>query len=237
MPNKHRPKSRRPWAPWELEFLRRHYATTQNLVLARVLDRHISSVNNRGLKLGLRKDPAWIAETARQRALEPDHGGASTRFAKGNVPWSAGTKGRVGLHPNSRANHFKPGELNGSAAKRVQPIGAYRVNGEGLLELKFSDTPGPYTKRWRPVHRIVWEQAFGPIPDGHVVRFREGRRTTELALITPDALELVTHAENMRRNSVHTLLPPELARLAQLRGALNRQINARLKEQDRDASL
>lgn len=62
-----------------------------------------------------------------------------------------------------------------------------------------------------------------------VVVFRAGRRTTDPALITPDALELVTREELMRRNTVHRL-PREVAQAVQLVGALRRQINRRTKD-------
>ena len=80
--------------------------------------------------------------------------------------------------------------------------------------------------RWTAVHRLVWEAAHGPIEPGYVVVFRPGRRSANLDEITLDALELVTRAELMGRNSVHNL-PPELVQIAQLRGVLNRKINQR----------
>lgn len=53
--------------------------------------------------------------------------------------------------------------------------------------------------------------------------------TTDPAAITADRLELVTRAENMARNTLHRY-PKEVAQLIQLRGALNRKINARTKD-------
>ena len=79
------------------------------------------------------------------------------------------------------------------------------------------------------MHRLVWMAANGPLPAGHIVVFKPGRRTTELEAITLDAVELISRAENMRRNSVHQL-PPELARLVQLRGVLIKTINRKAKE-------
>jgi hypothetical protein len=56
------------------------------------------------------------------------------------------------------------------------------------------------------------------------VRFLPGQFTTDLDAITLDRLELLTMRENMARNTVHNL-PPEVASLVQLRGALVRRIN------------
>ena len=68
------------------------------------------------------------------------------------------------------------------------------------------------------------------MPVGYLVVFKRGMFTNVLEEITLDRLELVSRAENMRRNSVHRY-GPEIASLHQLRGAVNRQINQRLKEQ------
>jgi len=50
--------------------------------------------------------------------------------------------------------------------------------------------------------------------------------------ITVERLELVTLAENLRRNSIHRF-PEDLVQLIQLKGALVRKINRR--EKDREA--
>ena len=81
------------------------------------------------------------------------------------------------------------------------------------------------------MHALVWMEAHGPILPGHVVVFRPGRHTTDIERITLDAVELVTRAELMKRNSVHSVYGPEVARLVQLRSAVTRQINRKLKEQ------
>lgn len=50
-------------------------------------------------------------------------------------------------------------------------------------------------RRWKKVHRLVWELKHGPIPDGlvidHLCRVR--------SCINTDHMELVTSAENSRR--------------------------------------
>jgi hypothetical protein len=61
-----------------------------------------------------------------------------------------------------------------------------------------------------------------------VVVFRPGRATTDPALVTLDAVELITRREIMARNTMHRL-PEPLARTIQLRGVLTRAINQRTK--------
>ena len=57
--------------------------------------------------------------------------------------------------------------------------------------------------------------------------------TTEPDQITADRVECITRAENMRRNTYHRY-GPEVAKLVQLRGAINRQIRKREKEQNHE---
>jgi hypothetical protein len=103
-------------------------------------------------------------------------------------------------------------------------VGTYRVNGDHFLEFKFSDEPGPYTKRWVPVHRKLWIEANGPVPSGHVVRFKDGLKTTVLEEITLDRIECITLAENLKRNSLYRY-PKEIQDAMRARGLLKRAIN------------
>lgn len=215
---------RHVWRAWELEFLRLHYASQLTSVIATVLNIPHQRVLAKANELGLKKSREVIAETARIRTLDPDHGSARTRIQPGSVPWNKGVKGSTGTQPACRATQFKPGQKPHTWV----PIGSYRIC-EGQLQQKYSDEPGNPEKRWRPVTRLVWEAANGPVPAGHVVVFKPGRQTTDLAGITLDAIELVSRDELMRRNSYHTQYPPELRRVVQLRGVLSRSINRRAK--------
>lgn len=177
---------------------------------------------------GVAKSEAY---QARKKAAEADRlraSGVGHRYAKGHVPANIGLR-RPGYAPGRMADtQFKKGRAP-SESRNYKPIGGLRVNCDGYLDRKLSDT-GPSQKRWHPVHRLVWIAANGPIPRGHAVTFKPGRATTVLAKITLDAVELVSRAELMRRNSYHTNYPPPLRRLIQLRGAVQRQINKGLRK-------
>lgn len=212
---------RHRWTDDQLEHLRQHYAHTLTAELATTLGVRASRILAKANELGLRKTTALISETARQRTMAPGHGSLASRIQPGAVPWNKGIEGqRV-----SMATEFKPG----NRPHTWVPVGSHRINADGYLDRKVKDDGGP-SQRWQPVHRLVWIAAHGPVPAGHIVTFKAGRRTTDLVQITLDAIELVTRAENMRRNSYHTNYPPELRSLVQLRGALNRTINRKAKE-------
>jgi len=65
----------------------------------------------------------------------------------------------------------------------------------------------------------VWEEAGGEVPPGHVLVFRNGNKRD----IRPENLELITRAENARRNSIHRY-PPELRAAMRTAGKLRRKI-------------
>lgn len=214
----------RKWQAWTAEddaLLRRLYPSTPTGEVAKALGRSLTTVYQRAYTVGLSKSAEYLNSPAACRLDGVK--GASTRFQKGQRSWNKG----LHYQPGGRVKEtqFKKGEINGRARQLVQPLGAYRVNADGYLDRKVRED-GPPQYRWTAVHRLVWIEAHGPVPDGYVVCFKAGRRSTVLEEITIDALELVSRVDLMKRNTVHNL-PKEIAQLVQLRGALVRQINKR----------
>lgn len=208
------------WTEVEVEMLRRHYACARTVDLAQALGRTVERVLAKANALGLRKSTEVIAEIARERTARPDH---ATRIQPGSTPWNKGLKGVVGVQPECRATQFKPG----SRPHTWVPIGSYRVTADGVFERKVNDEPGPTSRRWKPVSRLVWEEQFGPVPVGHLVVFKAGcrpARLDDLEAYTVERLECITRRQNMQRNSIHKY-GPDIARLQKLRASLNRQIN------------
>lgn len=216
--------SARAWTSAEVALLQARYSDTPSADLAAELGCSVDRVTAKANALGLRKSAECIAAMSR-RVLEqdPQHPSRRTRFQPGHV---APNKGRrmPGYAPGrSGSTQFKPGHV---PSNRV-PVGTVLVcPTTGYLKVKVNDEPGPGAVRWRFVHRLVWEAAHGPVPQGHCVAFKARKPIVNVEQITVDKLELLTRAENGRRNSVHRW-GVELAGLAQLRGALERQINKR----------
>lgn len=99
------------------------------------------------------------------------------------------------------------------------PIGTERVTDDGIRQRKVRDD-GPTHRRWKSVHAITWEEAHGEVPAGHLVVFRD-RNTQNIEL---GNLELVSRAENMRRNTIHRY-PPELKSTIRQLSKLKRAIS------------
>lgn len=211
---------RRFWSAEEVAQLRQDYPRTLTSEIAARMGVTVGQVFHKARRLGVPKDPAFVAETKGRLIAAAGQG---SRYTKGNVPWATGTKGLTGTQPGSRATQFQPGQHTHTWL----PVGSLRLHSNGYLMRKVADA-GDRQADWKMVHRLVWEAAHGPIPHDHVVTFKPGRWTNEEPLITLDALECLPRAEATRRN-LHTL-PPELRQVIQLCGAVTRQINKRTKK-------
>lgn len=217
---------RRPWTDQDKEVVRLFYANTPTSDIAAALGRSVGQVYNIAQKLGLHKSEDYLASPASGR-LDGVRGNGS-RFRKGQPSWNSGLKGwqAGGRATETQFKKGRPAHLS----RNYQPIGTERINKDGYLERKVTDDPSIVpVRRWVAVHRLVWEAANGPIPPKHVVAFLPGRRTTDAALITIDALELTSRADLARRNHPKNK-SPELARLVQLKGAITRQVNRIARE-------
>lgn len=216
----------RRWSAAEFELLRRNYADSRADDIARVLRRPLSAVYAKAKIIGLAKSAAFLASVQSGRIQRGRQSPRliATQFQKGMTPWNKGRKGFTGTQPGCRATQFKPGQKPHTWV----PVGSYRVN-HGNLEVKVNDLPGRSDVRWHPVHRTIWEAAHGPVPKGCICVFRPGRHTRVLEEITLDRVEVITRAENARRNHPRAR-NPELGRLIQLKGAITRQVNRIARE-------
>ncbi len=214
--------SGRKWSTAEIDQLKAGYANTITADLARIIGRTTSSVNNMAVAIGLKKSHEHVAGLLKARAEKLVSLGLG-RFCSGHETWNKGK--RLPGHGDPRT-FFK----SGNVPHTHKPIGSTRLDKDGHVFVKVADTR---VKRddWKPAHVLAWIKAKGQIPRGHVVVFRPGMKTSILHEITVDRLECIDRVELMRRNSVHSKYPPEIAKLQQLRGVLTRQINKRAKEQ------
>lgn len=220
-----KPTQRQPWSAEEIELLKAEYADSPTADLARRLGHKTNAVYQKANALGIQKSAAFFVNERAGRIMrgKEDPRMRATQWTTGNNPWNKNRKG-WDAGGRSEQTRFK----KGSAPHNTLLPGQYRLC-EGQLQRKTSETPGPNYKRWTPVSRIVWESVHGLVPPGHIVVFKPGRKTATLELITPDALECITRADNARRNHIKNK-SPELAKLVQLKGAITRQVNRITRE-------
>lgn len=92
--------------------------------------------------------------------------GVNTQFKKGQEPINKGTRGMFNVGGNKTS--FKKGHRPAN----YKPVGYERVDSDGYILIKVSDE-GPWHKRWRHKHKVIWEEANGPIPPGYVLLFAD----------------------------------------------------------------
>lgn len=218
--------TRHIWTGAELRQLETEYPHIKTATLAAKMGLDEKRLYAKAKALGIKKSAAYLASPDACRLRKGDNVGKDTRFQKGQGAWNKGSS----YHPGGRCRdtQFKKGHLGGRAKDIVKPIGFERISKDGYLERKINDDM-PLQKRWRAVHRIVWEEANGSIPARHVVCFKAGQFTNRREEITVDRLELVHRRDLMKRNSLYNY-PKPIQDLMKLRGAVTRQINKRTKE-------
>lgn len=115
------------------------------------------------------------------------------RFYKGHKPWNTGTKGLSLTGPNSGT--FRKGNV----PPNRKPLWSERVDRkDGYIWIKVPERD-PYTgfpTRYRLKHVWVYEQAHGPVPEGHVVIFKDQNRRN----FDPENLEAIKRADLVRIN-------------------------------------
>ena len=191
---------RKKWTSEEAAALRRAYADTPNHALAGRFGRTMPSIWNKAHRMGLKKSAHYLA-SQNPGLIKP-----------GNIPWNKGKHFDAG--GRSHEARFKKGNLPHTHL----PVGSERIAKGGYVQCKISDTRDKRTD-WRYKHVLIWEAKHGPVPKGHIVVFRDkNKQNTRLA-----NLELISQAENMRRNTIHNY-PPALKHLIRLNTKLRKTI-------------
>lgn len=99
--------------------------------------------------------------------------GRTGRIKKGSTPPNKGKK--MPFNPASAATQFKRGQKPPNA----RPIGYEMVDRDGYVQICV-DEPNPWTgyqTRMVHKHRRLWEQANGPVPEGHRLKCLDGDKT------------------------------------------------------------
>jgi hypothetical protein len=221
--------TREPWTEDELATVRERYPHEPTAQVAAAVGRSVSKVYQCAARLGITKSEEFIASQNEAKRGKSLPGMEKGWFPQGNVPVNKGKRmpgwapGRMG------STQFKRGEMAGAARARWQPIGTIMPDGEGYLRIKLRERNpdagehGWNSKVWKLYHHEVWESAHGPIPPKHIVVFKDRDRSN----CTLDNLELISMKENAVRNHWKNTLPPDLAQVIMLNGAIKRKLRER----------
>lgn len=213
----------RLWTDADIAALRARYPDTSSKVLAVELGRPLSSVYGMAGKLGLRKSAEYLSSPEACRLRRGDNIGAPYRYPKGHVPANKGLR-RPGWAPGRmRETQFRKGQFPRNKDPEFYVLGALRVNSDGYIDMRISFAPGACG--WRALHKILWEDANGAVPNGHCLYFKDGDRLN----VEIENIGVRSFADAMRRNTIHNL-PPKLRSTINLLGQLKRRIR---EKQDR----
>lgn len=179
---------RHPWTQRQLDYLRQHYADTPMDVLMKHTGHPKKSIWRLASAMGLHKSREFLQECGRRSSQHP--ASIAHRFQKGIKPWNKGLEEwqirSQDAIERCRKTQFKPG----NSPHNTKPVGYERVNEEGYILIKVEEGRKMVLK-----HRWVWKQAYGKIPAGYNVMFRDGNRQN----CSLDNLELVSRSEAARR--------------------------------------
>lgn len=177
---------RQLWTARQLTYLRRNYADMKAGDIAIKVHHTVASVHGKARELGLEKSPGFLRRCG--HLVVNTEGARRNRFVKGHTPANKGKRieqfmSEEGIMSSSRTR-FKAGRR----PHNQRDIGTECTHADGYVYLRLEQ--GCVLK-----HRYVWEQAYGPVPEGCVIAFRDGnRQNCEL-----ENLCLMSRGDNMRR--------------------------------------
>lgn len=128
------------------------------------------------------------------KAYKKNHGintGMTGQFEPGHIPVNKGKKMSAEVYAKVAPTMFKKGDI---PANRMN-IGEYTHTTDGYLVRKVQEQ-GTQRERFEFVHRKVWEEYNGPIPDGKMVSFLDGDKDN----CNIDNLVLIDNCENLELN-------------------------------------
>lgn len=94
------------------------------------------------------------------------------------------------------SRHMKNRRLSGIRNPHRALVGTDQMHGNRLMR-KISDTGDAHID-WVPSSRAAWEKAHGKIPEGMVVRLKDGNPSN----VNLENLELLSITERMQRNTI-----------------------------------
>tara|TARA_R110000868_G_scaffold155261_1_gene381664 strand:- start:275 stop:898 length:624 start_codon:yes stop_codon:yes gene_type:complete len=203
------------WTEKEIEYLKLNFANNYTKQLCNILHKSYTSVAGKAYALGLKKSPEFLKAELEIQADRLRTIGANSRYKSNHLPANKGKQMSADLYAKCAPTMFK----KGNKPHNSKHDGAERISVDGYLEVRISK--GEYKYK----HRVIYEQHYGPIPDGMIVRFKDGNKMNLIL----DNLELIDRGQNMLNNTIQRF-PKELIQTIRLVNKLKTKINA--KEQN-----
>jgi hypothetical protein len=201
--------SRKNWTSEEKKELVELYSSTLNSELMERFNASLRSLYAQAAILGLKKTPNYLKMNGGQFTALSAKRKAATQFKPGHISWNKNTKGLTVRNKTSFQSGRKP--------HNHRPVGSERITKDGYLERKIKEP-----RTWQLVHRIVWIEARGSIPDGYAVKFIDGNKLNTAI----ENLTLIKRDDLMNANTIHRF-PEEIKEVIRLTNKLKRKINGK----------
>lgn len=152
-------------------------------------------------KFNLSVNPDALAQWCVKNNMQ---NGVVMNFEKGHTPFNKGKKWDDYLtkeqQAKSRQTCFSSERIvNHQDHTWYHKVGDERLDKDGYVMIKLYEHAkdngggkGNSTRAWVLKHRYIWEQNYGPIPEGHIVIFLDGNRLN----FEIDNLGLISQREN-----------------------------------------
>lgn len=141
-----------------------------------------------------RKYGAGTIGIRQMKAYKRNHGintGLTGQFEPGHIPANKGKKMSPEQYEKCKATMFRRGNI---PANHME-VGEYTHTTDGYLVRKVKED-GIQRERFEFVHRKVWEEHNGPIPEGKMVSFLDGDKDN----CKIENLVLLDNSENLEMN-------------------------------------
>ena len=184
---------RKYWKEDEIRLFRVLYPDTLNTALTEIFNCEMKHLYNLASRIQVKKSPEYLSEHV--FLFQDLEKSKASRFQKGHKTWNIGMKG-IRMAPQTE---FKPGhqphntKYDGYESKRDQ-YWYIRINGKFVLK-----------------HRYIWEQKFGPIPEGMILKFID-KNTNNIKI---ENLVLCSKRDHAIQNSIHNY-PKEIIEVMRL---------------------
>lgn len=117
--------------------------------------------------------------------------GLTGHFENGHVPVNKGKKWDEYMKPEAQEKARKTSFRKGNVPENLLPLGTIMDTRDGYKIIKVS-MKGSRWEMWKLLHRKVWEEHNGPIPEGNIIIFKDGNSGN----CDIDNLVMVTRKEN-----------------------------------------
>jgi len=204
---------RRYWTNEESLLLQQWYGRADMSVseMSKRLGRPLTLVYQKARSFGLSRPRQVYTECGKNVAqLEQSK---LHRYQKGCIPANKGKKMDPDTYTKCAGTMFKKGNMPANH----RDVGSERINKDGYIEVKVAEP-----NKWKAKHRVIWEEANGPVEKGYNVQFKDGNRLN----VSLENLYLITRSRQLKeQNSLMARYPKELQDIIRLRGgAVKRQI-------------